>query len=56
MKNRIDFLVLNIPAMICFLAAAGLAFNSLSGRGWFLFGGLLITHVMKSKDKDEQMG
>ena len=45
--------VLNLPAMICYIAAGVLAFSGIVGWGWFLFIGLLCT-VCISKTEEKQ--
>lgn len=36
--------LLNIPSIVCIIAAACLAFYGMSGWGWFLLIGVLVLH------------
>lgn len=55
MNKYWSVVIVNIPALICYVAAFGLAYSSLSGWGWFLFIGLLISHTYSKGKKEEEV-
>lgn len=50
----IGLLIANIPSLVLFIISGILAYNEISGWGWMLFAGILISKTTSNKEGEEE--